>query len=175
LAGYNSNRFDIPLLMEEFLRIDVSFSIEGCNLVDVQNIFHKMEKRTLKGAYKFYTGKVLANAHNAMADIEATYDVLLAQIEKYEDVEYNSEEEDTITPIKNDIDVLAQFSKMGNNVDFAGRIVLNDQNIEVFNFGKHKGLPVEEVFRADPSYYSWMMRGDFPMYTKQILKEIRSR
>ena len=175
LGGYNSNKFDIPLLMEEFLRAEVEFEMADRKLIDVQNIFHKMEKRTLKAAYKFYTGKIMENAHDAMFDIEATYEVLLAQIEKYEGKEYHSEEQDCSTPIKNEINALHEFSFTTRNVDFAGRIVFNDKNVEVFNFGKHKGKPVEEVFKTEPSYYNWMMNGDFPLYTKKVITEIRSR
>ena len=175
LAGYNSNRFDIPLLMEEFMRAEIEFNMADRKLVDVQNIFHKMEKRTLKGAYKFYTGEIMENAHDAMVDVEATYKVLLAQIEKYEGKEYHSEEQDCLTPIKNEISALHEFSSTSRNVDFAGRVVLNDKDIEVFNFGKHKGKPVEEVFHTEPSYYNWMMKGDFPLYTKKVITEIKSR
>ena len=175
LGGYNSNKFDIPLLMEEFLRAEVEFEMTGRKLVDVQNIFHKMEKRTLKAAYKFYTGKIMENAHDAMFDIEATYEILLAQIEKYEGNEYHSEEHDCSTPIKNEINALHEFSSTTRNVDFAGRIVFNGKGIEVFNFGKHKGKPVEEVFNTEPSYYNWMMNGDFPLFTKNVITEIRSR
>lgn len=175
LAGYNSNKFDIPLLMEEFLRAEIEFNMANRKLVDIQNIFHKMERRTLKGAYKFYTGKIMENAHDAMADVEATYEVLLAQIEKYEGKEYHSEEHDCLTPIKNEISALHEFSSTTRNVDFARRIVLNDKDIEVFNFGKHKGKPVEDVFKTEPSYYNWMMNGDFPLYTKKVITEIKTR
>ncbi|MFH1321482.1 MAG: 3'-5' exonuclease [Bacteroidota bacterium] len=175
LAGYNSNKFDLPLLAEEFLRNNIEFKVKDRKLVDVQNIFHKMEKRTLKAAYKFYTGKIQENAHNAMSDVEATYEILLAQIEKYDGKEYHSEESDCLTPIQNNIEMLHEFSSTKKNVDFAGRIVFNKDNMEVFNFGKHKGKPVEEVFKTEPSYYSWMMKGDFPLYTKKVITEIKSR
>lgn len=175
LAGFNSNRFDIPLLMEEFLRNELHFDILGRERIDIQNIFHKMEKRTLKAAYKYYTGNILEGAHDAMNDVEATYEVLKAQLDKYVGAKYNSENEDDLTPIQNDVSNLAEFSTFNKFVDFAGRIVFNDQGIEVFNFGKHKGLSVEEVLRKDTSYYSWIMRGDFPLYTKMVLKEIRER
>ena len=172
LGGYNSNKFDVPLLMEEFLRNDIPFDISGQLLIDVQNIFHKMEKRTLRGAYKFYTGEVMQNAHDAMADIEATLQVFLAQLERYEGVEYNSEEENTLTPIKNDVASLAEFSTMRKTADFAGRIAYNDDGVEIFNFGKHKGRPVVEVLDNEPSYFHWMKNGDFPRYTIQVLEQI---
>ena len=172
LGGYNSNKFDIPLLMEEFLRNEMEFDLSNRHFIDVQNIFHKMEKRTLRGAYKFYTGAVMENAHDAMADIEATFQVFLSQLERYEGVEYNSEEENTLTPIKNDIPSLAEYSMMRKTADFAGRVAYNDDGVEVFNFGKHKGETVIDVFENDPSYFSWMKKGDFPKYTIQVLEEI---
>ena len=156
LAGYNSNKFDIPILVEEFLRLNISFSLKNRNTIDVQNIFHKMERRTLRAAYKFYTGQVLEGAHDAMVDIEATYEVLLRQIERYEGTNYHCEDADCLTPIKNDMVSLAEFSRQGRFVDFAGRIVYNDNNEEIFNFGKHKGKKVAEVFSYEPSYYNWM-------------------
>jgi len=162
LAGYNSNKFDVPLLMEEFLRVDVDFDLESRKLVDVQNIFHKMEQRTLVAAYKFYCGKDLVNAHSAEADIKATYEVLESQIERYEELE-------------NDVDFLADFSKRNDTADLMGRIVFNEEGVEVFNFGKHKGKPVTEVLEKEPSYYDWMMKGDFPLYTKKILTGIKLR
>lgn len=161
LAGYNSNKFDIPILVEEFMRAGVEIDLSGKKFVDVQNIFHKMEQRTLSAAYKFYCGSEIENAHSAEADIRATYDVLKAQLDRYGDA------------LENDIDFLAEFSQMSRNVDFAGRIVLNDKDVPVFNFGKHKGRPVAEVFASEPTYYSWMMNGDFPMNTKQVLTRLR--
>lgn len=161
-AGYNSNKFDIPVLVEEFLRAGIDIDIKKRRFIDVQNIFHKMEQRTLVAAYKFYCKKELDNAHSAEADTRATYEVLLAQIERYDE-------------LKNDIDALAEFSTRTNNVDFAGRIVYNAQGDEVFNFGKHKGRKVADVFRDEPSYYSWMMNGEFPLYTKKIITSIRLR
>jgi DNA polymerase-3 subunit epsilon len=163
LAGYNSNKFDIPVLVEEFLRakVDIDFSDKKC--VDVQNIFHKMEQRTLSAAYKFYCNKDIENAHSAEADILATYEVLEAQLEKYKELEPTSE-------------FLHDFSNYGNNsVDFAKRIVLNDNNEEVFNFGKHKGKSVVDIFKKEPSYYSWMMQGDFPLHTKHVITKIKDR
>jgi len=163
LAGYNSNRFDIPLLIEEFYRAGLEFSMDNRRMIDVQNIFHKMEQRTLVAAYKFYCDKDLKNAHSAAADIEATYEVLLSQIERYDTLE-------------NDVDFLHEFSLRSKFVDFAGRMIYNDDGQELFNFGKHKGKLVEDVIiNTDPSYYSWMMRGDFPLFTKKKLSEIKER
>ena len=146
LAGYNSNKFDIPLLMEEFLRAEVDFDLKNRKLIDVQNIFHKMEPRTLAAAYKFYCQKELVNAHSAEADITATFEVLIAQLEKYQDVELED--------------------KKG---------IFNDQNIETFNFGKYKGKSVEEIFAKEPSYYDWMMKSEFPLYTKKVITAIKLR
>ncbi|HKK38770.1 MAG TPA: 3'-5' exonuclease, partial [Cryomorphaceae bacterium] len=141
LAGFNSNKFDVPILAEEFLRCGIDFSIEDRNLIDVQNIFHLMEQRTLKAGYKFYTGKELNNAHEAMADVEATYDVFLAQIERYKDVEIEDRDGRKTIPVVNDMDKLHVVSQRHRNVDFLGRFVYNDENVECFNFGKHKGKP----------------------------------
>ena len=162
LAGYNSIRFDIPVLAEEFLRTNIDFNFRKHKYVDVQVIFHKKEQRTLAAAMQFYCKKDLENAHSAKADTAATYEVLKAQLDRYNDLE-------------NDIDKLADFSSYGNNADFAGRIIIDENGVEVFNFGKHKGRPVEEVFKEEPSYYSWMMNGDFPLYTKKVLTEIKLR
>jgi DNA polymerase-3 subunit epsilon len=162
LAGYNSIRFDIPVLAEEFLRTNIDFNFRKRKYVDVQVIFHKKEQRTLSAAMQFYCKKDLENAHSAKADTTATYEVLKAQLDRYKDLE-------------NDIEKLADFSSYGNIADFAGRIVLDDNGVEIFNFGKHKGRPVEEVFREEPSYYAWMMNGDFPLYTKKVLTEIKLR
>ena len=162
LAGYNSNRFDIPVLAEEFLRAGVDVDLKKRRFIDVQNIFHKKEKRTLVAAYKFYCDKDLEDAHSAEADTLATYEVLMAQLERYPDLE-------------NDIDKLAEFSTRGEAADYAGRILFNEKGEEVFGFGKYKGRPVAEVFRAEPSYYAWMMNGDFPLYTKKVITEIRMR
>jgi len=172
LAGYNSNKFDIPLLFEEFYRHNFSFNLDNRKFIDVQNIFHKMEKRTLKGAFKFYTGEVMENAHNAMADVEATYKILLAQINRYEGCQYHSEEESQLTPIVNDVQSLSTFSTMRKTLDYAGRIALNDENIPVFNFGKHKNVPVTEVRAKDPSYISWMKKGKFPRHTIMVLEKL---
>ncbi len=162
LAGYNSNRFDIPLLAEEFLRAGVDIELNRRKFVDVQTIFHKMEQRTLSAAYKFYCDKSLENAHTAEADTLATYEVLKAQLDRYPD-------------LKNDVAYLSQFSSYNNNVDFAGRMVYNDKGEEVINFGKYKGRLVAEVLKNDPGYYAWIMNGDFPLNTKKMLTEIKLR
>lgn len=161
LAGYNSNRFDIPMLMEELLRVEVELAMTDRKRIDVQNIFYKQEKRTLEAALKFYCGKELENAHSAEADTTATMDVLLAQIDRYEDIEGN-------------VDFLSEYSEMGNKMaDYAGRFVFNADGEPCFNFGKHKGKTIEDVLRREPSYYSWMMNGDFPRYTKKVLQEVK--
>ncbi len=161
-GGFNSNRFDLPMLVEEFLRAGVDVDFKRRSFVDVQNIFHKKEQRTLVAAYKFYCDKELENAHSAEADTMATYEVLEAQIARYGD-------------IGDTVEALAEYSTHGAVADFAGRIAYNDKGEEVFNFGKYKGRSVEEVFRVEPSYYNWMMDGDFPLYTKKIITEIRLR
>lgn len=175
LAGYNSNRFDIPVLLEEFLRAGVDFEMSDRKFVDVQNVFHQMEQRTLRAAYKFYCDKDIVNAHSAEADITATYHVLLAQIERYKDTEFEDKQGNISKPVKNDVDALHTFTNMNKPVDFAGRMVFNEQGQETFNFGKHKGKTVEQVFDTEPSYYSWMRQGDFPLYTKKKLEEIWAR
>lgn len=175
LAGYNSNKFDIPILMEEFLRAEVDFDISKRKFVDVQNIFHQMEQRTLKAAYKFYCNKDLENAHSAEADIRATYEVLLSQIERYENTEYTDKKGNKYIPVQNDVEALHTFTQVQKNVDFAGTMVYNDKGDEVFNFGKHKGKKVSDVFQQEPSYYDWMMNGVFPLYTKKKLTELRLR
>ena len=160
LAGYNSNRFDIPLLAEEFIRAGVDIDLNRRKFVDVQTIYHKMEQRTLAAAYKFYCNKDLNNAHTAEADTMATYEVLKAQLDRYPE-------------LQNDIDFLSKYSSYNNNVDFAGRMIYNDKGEEVFNFGKYKGKKVTDVLRTDPGYYSWILQGDFARNTKQILTQIR--
>lgn len=175
LAGYNSNKFDIPVLVEEFLRAEIEFDISKRKLVDVQNIFHLMEQRTLKAAYKFYCGKEIINAHNALADIKATYEVFLAQIEKYNGVEFEDKNGNKSYPVKNDINALHEFTNINKNADLAGRIIFNEKGAEVFNFGKHAGKTVEQVLKDEPSYYAWMMNGDFPLYTKKVLTDIKLR
>lgn len=161
LSGYNSNRFDIPLLMEEFLRAGITLDMNNRKMVDVQTIFHMMEKRTLSAAYKFYCEKELEDAHSAEADAQATWEVLEAQIERYEH-------------LGNTVESVLEFTGEEKYVDFARRFVL-DNDIEVFNFGKHKGRSVVEVLKAEPQYYDWMMKGDFPLHTKQKLTEIFNR
>lgn len=160
-AGYNSNRFDIPLLMEEFLRSDVDFDMKNRKLLDVQNIFHKMEPRTLTAAYKFYCSKTLDGAHSAEVDATATYEILEAQIKHYSD-------------LGNSVDSILKVIGEDQVVDFARRFVM-ENGTEVFNFGKFKGRPVSEVLKAEPQYYDWMMKGDFPQHTKQKLTEIYTR
>lgn len=173
LAGYNSNKFDIPLLAEEFLRAGVDFDVEGRNLVDVQNIFHKMEQRTLVAAYKFYCQKELINAHSAEADTIATFEIMEAMLDKYQGVEFTDKKGNVSTPVVNDIKALSEFSSVNRNVDLIGHIVLNDKDEEIINFGKHKGRLVAEVFKTEPSYYDWMMRGQFPEYTKKVITKLK--
>lgn len=160
IAGFNSNKFDVPLLMEEFGRVGINFDIAGRRFIDVQNIFHKKEQRTLVAAYKFYCGGDLSDAHSALADTRATYEVLLGQLERYDD-------------LGDDVDSLAEFSGSGRNVDLAGRIVLDDNGVEVFNFGKHKGRAVRDVLTREPSFFDWVMQGDFAKNTKDVLRGLR--
>ena len=160
-AGYNSNRFDIPLLMEEFLRAEVDFDMKNRKLLDVQNIFHKMEPRTLSAAYKFYCNKSLEGAHSAEVDASATFEILEAQLERYKE-------------LGNSVDTILKQIGEDQIVDFARRFVL-ENGIEVFNFGKYKGRPVSDVLKSEPKYYDWMMKGDFPQHTKQKLTEIFTR
>ena len=189
-AGFNSNHFDIPLLAEEFLRAGVDFDFSKCKMIDAQTIFHKMERRNLAAAYKFYCGRKMEEdfeAHRADQDTEATYRVLMGELDKYAP----GANEDAEKVLENDMDKLAEFSKTNNNVDFAGRIVWGEVKdrqgnpvldkdgkpklTEVFNFGKHKGLPVADVLHIDPGYYSWILSGDFTYNTKQVLTRIRLR
>lgn len=163
LAGFNSNRFDIPLLAEEFLRVGVDIDMMKRKFIDVQVIFHKLEQRTLSAAYKFYCDKNLEDAHTAEADTRATYEVLKAQLDRYPDV------------LENDIKFLADYSSYNKNVDFAGRIVYNEQGVEVFNFGKYKGMSVAEILKKDIGYFGWLMQGDFTLNTKNVLTKIRLR
>ena len=162
LAGYNSNRFDIPVLAEEFLRAGVDVDLKKRRFIDVQNIFHKMEQRTLVAAYRFYCDRELEGAHSAEADTLATYEVLKAQLDRYPELE-------------NDVEFLAKFTEQNRCADYAGRILYDKDGVEVFGFGKYRGRRVAEVFREEPGYYSWMMNGDFPMYTKKVITEIRLR
>lgn len=165
LAGYNSNRFDVPMLIEEFLRAEISFDVSKCRFIDVQNIFYKKEPRSLSAAYRFYCGKDLEGAHSADADIRATYEVLQAQLDRYKD--------DATDPLQNDVEWLQQYTRMNRNADPMGAMVYDDKNRICFNFGKHKGRPVTEVFEKEPSYYSWVMNGEFARSTKQVLTQVR--
>ncbi len=165
LAGYNSNKFDVPFLVDEFYRIGVEFDISGRKLVDVQNIFHKMEQRTLAAAYKFYCEQDLVNAHSAEADIIATYEIFEAQLERYKDK----------GQFENNVESLHKFTNMFNTVDLAGRMVYNEKGEETINFGKHKGKKVVDVFASEPSYYDWLMKGDFSRQTKAVLKTLWER
>jgi len=162
IAGYNSNRFDVPLLAEEFLRAEVDIDMRKRKFIDVQTIFHKMEQRTLVAAYKFYCNKDLTQAHSAEADTMATFEVLEAQLDKYPDLE-------------NDVEFLSKFSAQNKNADYAGRIVFNKEGVEVFNFGKYKGQAVEEVFQKDQGYYAWILKSDFALDTKKVLTQIKLR
>lgn len=159
-AGYNSIKFDIPMLAEEFLRAGIDFDFRKRKLVDVQVIFHKMEQRTLSAAYKFYCNKNLDNAHSAEADTVATFEILESQLDMYS------------TTLENNVDFLSKFSTRSNLLDYAGRIALNEKEVPVFNFGKHKGKPVFEIFKNEQSYYDWMMKGDFTLDTKQVLTRL---
>ncbi|EAQ42060.1 3'-5' exonuclease [Polaribacter sp. MED152] len=162
LAGFNSNRFDIPLLAEELMRAGIDFDMQNRKAIDVQVIFHKKEQRTLSAGYQFYCGKELEGAHGAEADTNATYEILLAQVEKYDD-------------IGNSVDALSEFSTHGKRADFAGFILFNDENQEIFSFGKYKGRTVEEVLTENPGYNNWIQNADFPLYTKKVLKQIKER
>ncbi|MDR3326966.1 MAG: 3'-5' exonuclease [Prevotellaceae bacterium] len=162
IAGFNSNKFDIPLLADEFIRANVDIDLKKSRFVDVMVIFYKMEQRTLSAAYKFYCNKDLENAHSSEADTMATYNILLSQLERY-------------PSLGSSVEALSEFSTQTNNVDFAGRVVYDDNKREIFNFGKHKGRLVSDVFKFEPSYYTWIMQGDFSLYTKKVLTEIRFR
>ncbi len=163
IAGFNSNRFDVPVLVEEFLRAGIDIDLTKRKFIDVQVIYHKLEQRTLSAAYKFYCGKNLEDAHTAEADTRATYEVLKAQLDHYSDV------------LNNDMKFLADYSTYSKNVDFAGRMVYNEDGVEVFNFGKYKGMPVAQVLQNDMGYYGWIMKGDFALNTKNVLTKIRLR
>ena len=162
LAGFNSNRFDIPLLAEELMRAGIDFDMNNRKAIDVQVIFHKKEQRTLSAGYQFYCGKELEGAHGAEADTNATYEILLAQLEKYDDIGVS-------------VDALSEYSSHGKRADFAGFILMNDDEQEIFSFGKYKGRTVEEVFTENPGYNAWMQNADFPLYTKKVLREIKER
>jgi DNA polymerase-3 subunit epsilon len=160
LAGYNSNKFDIPLLAEEFLRCNIDFDISNRSFVDVQNIFHKMEQRTLAAAYQFYCGQSMENAHDALYDTQVTWSVFKAQLEKYDSLDGN-------------VQALAEFSRAGDYklLDLAGRLAINEKGISIYNFGKHKGKTIKQVMKEEPGYYGWMLDADFPLYTKQCLRK----
>ena len=175
LAGYNSNKFDVPLLVEEFLRVGYPFDLKCRRLVDVQNIFHKMEQRTLKAAYRFYCGKDLENAHSADADTVATYEVLMAQLDRYKDVEYTAPDGTVSKPIVNDVAALSSFTVNSQWADLVGHIAYDKHHREVFNFGKYKNRPLEEVFNQEPAYYDWMMKSEFPLSTKELVREVWKR
>jgi len=160
IAGFNSNKFDVPLLIEEFGRAGLSFDVAGRNFVDVQGIFHKMEQRTLVAAYRFYCGKDLNDAHSAVADARATYEVLLSQLDRYPE-------------LKNDVKALSEFSSGGRNVDLAGRMVYDDNNEPIFNFGKNKGKKVKDVVRHEPGFIQWILQGDFPKETKDQVRRLQ--
>jgi len=174
LAGYNVLRFDIPMLVEEFLRVGVEFDYARKKIIDAQRIFHLMEKRTLAAAYRFYLNKEFQNSHTAEADTEATMEVLLAQVERYEGQDVFDGLNNKVGMIKNDVETLSKLTSSGM-VDLACRMVLNSKGQEVFNFGKHKNKLVTAVFKEEPSYYEWMMNGDFPLDTKRKLTEIKLR
>lgn len=174
LGGFNIIRFDIPVLVEEFLRADVDFDVNSRKLIDVQRIFHLMEPRNLSAAYKFYCNKDLEGAHSAEADAMATYEVLKSQIQKYQDVVIKDSHGKESSPIKNDMNALHELTAV-QFADLAGRITFNDKGEEVFNFGKYKNVRVTDVFDKDPSYYDWMMKGDFALNTKKKLTEIKLR
>ena len=175
LAGYNSNKFDVPLLVEEFLRAGLKFDLKSRRLIDVQNIFHKMEERTLKAAYRFYCGKNLDHAHSADADTMATYEVLMAQLDRYQDSEYTAPDGSVSKPIVNNIEQLSQFTCNSQWADLVGHIGYDKQHREIFNFGKHKGKTLESVFNVEPAYYDWMMKADFPLSTKECITEVWKR
>ena len=162
LAGFNSNRFDIPLLAEEFLRAGIDFDMNDRKAIDVQVIFHKKEQRTLSAGYKFYCDRILEDAHSAEADTKATYEILKAQLDRYDDIE-------------NSVEALSNFSTHSKRADFAGFILFNNEDHEIFSFGKYKGRTVEDVFNENPGYNAWIQNADFPLYTKKVLKEIKER
>jgi len=174
LGGFNSNRFDIPLIAEEFLRVGIDFDVRERNLIDVQTIFHIMEQRTLSAAYKFYCDKTLDGAHEALPDTAATHEIFEAQIERYLGVETKDARGNKMPKFENDMNVLNNFCQRNKNADLLGRLVYGEDGKAQFNFGKYKGKSVESVLGQDPGYYSWMMKGDFPLYTKKVLTEIRN-
>jgi DNA polymerase-3 subunit epsilon len=174
LGGFNLLKFDIPMLAEEFLRCGIDYSVEGIHVVDVCKIFHLMEPRSLSGAYKFYCDKTLANAHSAEADTIATYEVLLAQLERYREHTLPGKDGEPYLPVQNNLEILHKTS-FQNQADLAGQLKFDSTGKEVFNFGKHKNKVVAEVLTTEPSYYDWMMKADFPLYTKQVVTKIKMR
>ena len=172
LAGYNSNKFDLPILVEEFLRVNRTFELRDRKCIDVQNIFHKMEPRNLVAAYRFYCQKELINAHQALADTRATFEILKGQLDKYEGQTHEDAKTGKVTRVENNVKTLSDFSREMRTVDFAGHVVFNEYDEEVFNFGKYKGVAVKKVFTIEPPYYDWMMKADFPLYTKEIISKI---
>ena len=175
IAGYNIIKFDIPMLVEEFIRANVDFDLKSRQVIDVMNIFMKMEPRTLKGAYRFCVNKELEDAHSASADTMATYEVMKAMLDKYENVEYTDNKGVTSVPVQNDVQQLSAFSYHNKNADLMGQIVFDEEGKEVFKFGKHKDRRVEDVFRIEPQYYDWIMKSDFPEYTKKVITGIKLR
>ena len=175
LAGYNILKFDLPMLMEEFIRVDCEFDLKDRDFIDVMNIFMKMEPRTLKGAYRFFCHAELEGAHGAGADTKATYEVLKAMLDRYQGVEYEDSKGVKSQGPVNDMKELSHFSAHHQNADLSGQIIFDGEGKEVFQFGKHKGKRVEDVFRIEPSYYSWMMNSDFPLYTKKLITAIKLR
>ncbi|MFK7756794.1 MAG: exonuclease domain-containing protein [Flavobacteriales bacterium] len=171
LAGFNSNKFDIPLLAEEFMRVGVDFSMDGRNVIDVQVIFHMMEKRTLAAGYKFYCGKELPDAHEALPDTMATYEILKAQIEHYKDSEVENDKGEKIKPVQNDMEVLHNTSQRNKIADFSGRLVFDADGDVCLNFGKFKGQKLVNIFEKERGYYAWMMKGDFSLFTKKVLTQ----
>lgn len=174
LAGFNILKFDVPMLVEEFLRADLNFDISKRKLIDAQKIFHLMEKRNLTAAYKFYCGKSLENAHSAEADTKATYEIFKSQLDRYDGAEVEDMKGNKLGVIKNDMEAIHNIT-FQNVVDLAGRMVFNDKGVEVFNFGKHRGKPVLEVLEREPMYYDWIQKNDFPLDTKRKLTEVKLR
>ena len=175
LAGYNILKFDLPLLVEEFLRVDYDFDLKDRNFIDVMNIYMKMEPRTLKGAYRYFCHAELEGAHGAMADTRATYDVLRAMLDRYQGVDYEDARGKHSQGPVNNMQQLAEFSAHHKNADLSGQIIFDDEGKEIFMFGKHKGQRVEDIFRREPAYYDWIMKNDFPRYTKQVVTAIKLR
>jgi DNA polymerase-3 subunit epsilon len=173
LGGFNSNRFDIPLLAEEFLRAEVDFSLEGRNLIDVQVLFHLMEPRNLGAAYKFYCNKTLEGAHEALPDTMATYEVFAAMLDHYADTKLTDQSGNEFTPIVNDMEAIHKLCERRKKADLANHLIYNDNDQVIFNFGKYKGQTVADVLAKDSGYFSWMMNAEFPLYTKKVLKEIK--